>query len=57
PIETATTQVALTTLLGSVYHTKLGDYETHHFSDKCVREPLAKFQQAIEDIETHMVDE
>lgn len=36
---------------------RLGDYETHQFSDKRVEKPLARFQQAIEDIEVDMVDE
>eukprot|EP00904_Undaria_pinnatifida_P008485 jgi/Undpi1/4767/HiC_scaffold_18.g08120.m1 len=57
PLEIATSQVVLSTLLGSVFHTKLGDYETHQFSDKRVEKPLARFQQAIEDIEVDMVDE
>lgn len=35
---------------------RLGDYETYQFSDQRVRKPLVKFQQAIEDIETDMVD-
>ena len=35
---------------------RLDDYETHQFSDQRVQKPLAKFQQAIEDIETDMVD-
>ena len=36
---------------------RLGDYETDQFSDERVRAPLAKFQQAIEDIEADVVDE
>lgn len=36
---------------------RLGDYETDQFSDERVRAPLARFQQAIEDIETDMVAE
>ena len=36
---------------------RLGDYEAHHFSDSRVQDPLAKFQQAIEAIETDMVAE
>lgn len=36
---------------------RLGDYDTHQFSDKRVQEPLAKYQEAIEDIETEMIDE
>lgn len=36
---------------------RLGDYDGNQFSDKRVQAPLAKLQQAIEDIETDMVDE
>ncbi|CAM9888708.1 unnamed protein product [Scytosiphon promiscuus] len=56
-LELATTQVVLTTLLGSVIYTKLGDYETAQFSDDRVLEPLQKFQLAIESIETELVDD
>lgn len=36
---------------------RLGDYEPNHFSDDKVRQPLCKFQEALEDIETELVDE
>ncbi|CAN0326469.1 unnamed protein product [Ectocarpus sp. 6 AP-2014] len=57
PLEIATRQVILFTFLGNVFYTTLGDYEADQFSDKRVLAPLAKFQQALEDIETDMVDE
>eukprot|EP00904_Undaria_pinnatifida_P007085 jgi/Undpi1/3506/HiC_scaffold_16.g06878.m1 len=56
PMEIATTHVSILTLLGSVYHTKLGQYSTNQFDDDRVRVPLAKFQQTIEDIETDLID-
>ncbi|CAM9225448.1 unnamed protein product [Hapterophycus canaliculatus] len=56
-LELATSQVVLTTLLGSVIYTKIGDYEADQFTDDKVRKPLQKFQQAIEHIETELVDE
>lgn len=36
---------------------RLGDYEGDQFKDERVRAPLARFQQAIETIETDMVAE
>ncbi|CAN0224047.1 unnamed protein product [Ectocarpus sp. 6 AP-2014] len=57
PLEIAAEQVVTGNILGTVFHTKLGDYDANQFSDKRVQPPLAKFQQAIEDIETDMVDE
>ncbi|CAB1103215.1 unnamed protein product [Ectocarpus sp. CCAP 1310/34] len=41
----------------SVARFRLGDYEANQFSDQRVLAPLAKSQQALEDIETDMVDE
>jgi len=35
----------------------LGDYEPDQFTDDKVREPLQRFQQAIEVIETELIDE
>ncbi|CAM9988636.1 unnamed protein product [Ectocarpus sp. 4 AP-2014] len=55
PMEIATIHVAVLTLLGDVFYTKLGQYETHNFDDDRMLEPLAKFQQAIEDIEDDLV--
>ena len=34
-----------------------GDYDTHQFSDKRVEKPLAKYQEALEDITIDMADE
>eukprot|EP00752_Nemacystus_decipiens_P003497 g3229.t1 len=57
PLEIATEQAVILTFLGSVFHTKLGDYEGDQFTDKRVRAPLDRFQQAIEEIETDMIAE
>ncbi|CAM9747685.1 unnamed protein product [Pylaiella littoralis] len=57
PLEVATEQVVALSLLGSVFHTKLGAYEANHFSDTRVLAALARFQQAIEEIEIDIVDE
>ncbi|CAN0288357.1 unnamed protein product [Ascophyllum nodosum] len=54
PMEIAKTHVTVLTLLGSVYYTKIGDYETTQFDDDRVDEPLAKFQAAIEDIDINL---
>lgn len=35
---------------------RLGQYSPNQFDDDRVRVPLAKFQQAIEDIETDLMD-
>lgn len=37
--------------------TRLGEYDTDQFRDERIQAPLAKFQQAIEGIETDMIDE
>ncbi|CAM9249351.1 unnamed protein product [Ascophyllum nodosum] len=55
PLEIAKRHVALLTLLGSVFHTKLGDYEDSAFDDERVKAPLAKFQATIEEIEDDIV--
>lgn len=36
---------------------RLGDYEPDQFSDTRVHAPLARFQQAIKDLEKDIVDE
>eukprot|EP00752_Nemacystus_decipiens_P012081 g10711.t1 len=51
PLEIATTHVTVLTLLGSVFHTKLGQYETKNFDDDRISPALAKFQKTIEEIE------
>lgn len=40
-----------------IHNFRLGDYEADQFSDTRVQAPLARFQQAIEDIETDIIDE
>ncbi|WP_411024149.1 hypothetical protein, partial [Salmonella sp. s58408] len=50
PLSIATTQVVVLTLLGSVVHTNLGDYDSSNFDDVRVYDPLSKFQNAIEEI-------
>jgi arachidonate 15-lipoxygenase len=50
PLEQAQAQLNLLYLLGSVYFTKLGDYEADHFTDPGVAAPLQAFQQRLEAI-------
>lgn len=50
PLDQAQHQLNLLTLLGSVYFTKLGDYEENHFSDARVNKPLQAFQQRLQEI-------
>lgn len=54
PMEIATTQVTILTLLGDIFYTKLGQYDVDQFRDDRVQEPLRKFQQTIENIETDL---
>ncbi|CAN0249624.1 unnamed protein product [Pylaiella littoralis] len=56
PMEIATLHVAVLTLLGSVFYTRLGQYEEDQFADDRMRAPLAKFKQALEEIEVDIVD-
>eukprot|EP00903_Cladosiphon_okamuranus_P008352 g8033.t1 len=56
PMEIATTHVTILTLLGSIFHTKLGQYEPDNFADDRIRDALAKFQGAIEDIEVDLTE-
>jgi arachidonate 15-lipoxygenase len=51
PLDQAQSQLNLLYLLGSVYFTRLGVYETGHFADLRVAEPLRQFQQSLEDAE------
>ncbi|NER25803.1 MAG: lipoxygenase [Symploca sp. SIO1C2] len=51
PLQQAQTQLNLLYLLGSTYFTKLGEYESGHFSNPEVKEPLQAFQQKLEEIE------
>ncbi|CAM9948335.1 unnamed protein product [Ectocarpus fasciculatus] len=56
-MEIATIHVAMLTLLGDVFYTKLGQYSAHNFDDDRMLEPLNKFQRAIEDIEDDLVSD
>jgi len=51
PLQQAQDQLNLLYLLGSTYFTKLGEYESGHFSNPEVKEPLREFQQKLEEIE------
>lgn len=51
PLKQALVQLHVTYLLGSVHHTRLGQYEPRHFEDHRVEGPLAVFQQALRRIE------
>ncbi|CAM9249501.1 unnamed protein product [Ascophyllum nodosum] len=56
PLEVAKEHVTVLTLLGSIFYTKLGDYEPTAFDDDRVRAPLAKFQAAIEEIDDNITN-
>ena len=51
PLDQAQHQFNLLYLLGSVYYTKLGDYEDGHFTDANVAKPLQAFQKRLQEIE------
>jgi arachidonate 15-lipoxygenase len=51
PLDMAHLQRDLGLMLGSLRHTKLGEYEDGHFEDPRVQEPLATFQARLADIE------
>lgn len=51
PLDQAQQQINLLYLLGSVYFTKLGNYEDGYFSDSKVVEPLQMFQKSLQEIE------
>ena len=50
PLDQAQAQLNLLYLLGSVYFTRLGDYEPQQFSNAKVAAPLQAFQQQLRDI-------
>ncbi|ATB36877.1 Arachidonate 15-lipoxygenase precursor [Cystobacter fuscus] len=52
PLEMATLQMEFLHLLGGVFYTRLGHYETHWFKDKQVGEPLAHFQKKLDELES-----
>lgn len=47
-------QLSIGTLLGSVYHTRLGQYSRRYFTDTRVAPFLAEFQAELEDIENEI---
>ena len=51
PMENAMTGVETLDLLGSIYHTQLGEYNFGHFGDLSVVIPLANFKAALSIIE------
>lgn len=51
PLDQAQSQLNLLHLLGSVYFTRLGEYEAGHFTDSGVMEPLKAFQARLKEIE------
>jgi arachidonate 15-lipoxygenase len=51
PLDQAQQQLNLLYLLGSVYFTKLGDYEDGYFTDVKTAEPLQAFQTRLQEIE------
>ena len=51
PMHQALEQLELTYLLGQVYHTQLGQYETSHFKDPSIQAALQQFQNQLLEIE------
>jgi arachidonate 15-lipoxygenase len=51
PLRQALVQLHVTFLLGSVQHTRLGEYEPGHFADPRVGAALEDFQRALREIE------
>jgi hypothetical protein len=41
-------------LLGSVYYTRLGEYDSDYFTDSNIQRALARFQEALASIERNM---
>jgi len=54
PLENATLQIDVLTLLGSIYHTQLGQYAVDHFVDLRVQTPLYRFRKRLKDIESEI---
>jgi arachidonate 15-lipoxygenase len=52
PLELAAQQVEFMNLLGGVFYTRLGHYGDDWFKDSQVREPLARFQRKLGELET-----
>ncbi|MEJ6485415.1 lipoxygenase family protein [Nostoc punctiforme UO1] len=53
-VDRAQTQIEVLGLLGSVYYTKLGQYNKGHFKDENVRSYLGQFQNQLRDIEVEI---
>ena len=51
PMDNAVLQLDVLTLLGSVYHTQLGQYRLGHFLDWRVQAPLSRFRKRLNEIE------
>jgi arachidonate 15-lipoxygenase len=51
PLSQAETQMNMTYLLGSIYHTQLGEYGDEYFADSPVAKLLEKFQERLREIE------
>eukprot|EP00171_Calliarthron_tuberculosum_P011576 IDg11576t1 len=52
PVESAVDQISVLSLLGGVYHTKLGQYARKALpKDKRIRKALKKYQKKLEEIE------
>jgi arachidonate 15-lipoxygenase len=45
------TQMNMTHLLGSIYYTKLGQYEENHFTDPRIKQPQQVFAKKLAQIE------
>jgi arachidonate 15-lipoxygenase len=54
PREQALNQINILYILGSVYHTRLGDYEDGAFTDEKVRPALRAFQERLRAIESEI---
>jgi arachidonate 15-lipoxygenase len=50
-LQQAETQLNMTHLLGSIYYTKLGEYEDSYFTDNLVIQALQEFQENLRSIE------
>lgn len=51
PLDNAVMQIDVLTLLGSVYHTRLGQYGSSQFLDLRVQAPLKRFRKRLTEIE------
>ena len=56
PLDNAVLQIDVLTLLGSVYHTQLGQYRPNQIFDVRVMEPMQRFKQRLAEIEDQIVE-